>query len=133
LRAQLRVVDARGRSYEPLTDDKISPDAKNFVQMIRPVLANLMGPMGENFRFFLFPARDSSGVEIADAASDNDFNVQLGEKDFRWRLPLGSLISKKVCPEDGELLSGAWTFCPWHGTKLKTQEAPAAAVKSNKG
>jgi hypothetical protein len=133
LRAGLKIFDARGRSYEPLANDKVSEDVKNFVQMMRPILSGSMGPFGENLRFFLFPARDSSGVEIADAASDNDFDVQVGERRFHWRLPLGSHLPAKVCPDDGELLNGAWAYCPWHGTKLKPQEAPAAPVKSNPG
>jgi hypothetical protein len=133
LRTGLKVLDARGRSYEPLPSDKVSEDVNNFVQMMRPILSGGMGPFGENLRFFLFPARDSAGVEIADAVSDNDFDVQLGERRFHWRLPLGSLLPPKVCPDDGELLNGAWTYCPWHGTKLKPLEAPAAPAKSAPG
>ena len=128
LRAQIKVVDSNGRSYLPLADDKIAADVKNLVQIMRPIFINLMGPMGENIRFFMFPARDADGKEIANATSQGSFDILIGDRRFHWRLPLGSVLARKVCPEDGEALSGAWSFCPWHGTKLKTQEAPPPAA-----
>jgi hypothetical protein len=128
LRAQIKVVDSNGRSYLPLADDKINADVKNLFQIMRPIFINIMGPMGENMRFFLFPARDADGKEIASATSQGGFDILMGDRRFHWRLPLGSLLAPKVCPEDGEALNGSWSFCPWHGTKLKTQEAPPPAA-----
>lgn len=129
LRSRLQVIDSRGRSYLPLADEKISADAKNFTQMMRPLLASSMGQLGENMVFFLFPARDDAGKAIADPLGEDDFEIRLGEERYSWRLPLGSLMPPKVCPDDGEVLNGAWSYCPWHGTKLKAQEAPAAPRK----
>ena len=100
--------------------------------MMRPVLSNMLGPMGENMRFFLFPAVDGSGTEIANPTSQNHFAVQLGDHHFRWRLPLGSLLPPKACPDDGQVLNGAWNYCPWHGTKLKPQAASAPGAPGNR-
>jgi hypothetical protein len=131
LRARIRLVDAKGRSYAPIADDKISPDMRNFTQIMRPMLTNLMGSFGASIRFFMFPARDAEGREIANARADGSFDVMIGDRRFHWRLPLGSLMEPKVCPEDGEVLNGAWSYCPWHGTKLKAQAAPATEEKKS--
>jgi hypothetical protein len=130
LRSRIRIVDSNGRSYLPLADDKLSADLKHLLTIMKPLFANFLGPMGENLRIFLFPARDADGREIASAPSSRSFDVQLGERRYHWRLPIGSVLPPKACPEDGELLNGAWTFCPWHGTRLKVQDTttpPAAA------
>jgi hypothetical protein len=126
LRSGIKVVDSVGRSYLPIPDDKISADMKQLTHAMRPIFANLIGAMGENIRFFMFSSRDADGKEIASATSTRSFDIQLGERRFHWRLPLGSVLPLKVCPEDGEAMNGAWSFCPWHGAKLKAQEAPAA-------
>jgi hypothetical protein len=131
LRAKIKLVDSKGRSYVPIADEKISSDMRNLTQVMRPMFTNLMGPLGANIRFFMFPTRDAEGREIANPRAAGSFDVMLGERRFHWRLPLGSLVEAKVCPEDGEVLNGAWSYCPWHGTKLKAQGAPATEEKKS--
>jgi len=60
----------------------------------------------------------SAGRRIADAKEEGSFAVLIGEKKYRWKLPLGSLLPPKTCAECGEELSGAFKFCPYEGTKL---------------
>ena len=127
VRSQIKLFDVKGRSYAPLPEEKISADVKNLFQIMRPMLQNIIGRLGENLHFFVFPAVDETGARIGDPRSEGALEVQLGERRFRWRLPLGSLLAPKLCPEDGEELNGAWTYCPWHGVKLKS-EAPAPAA-----
>ena len=79
----------------------------------------MIGPMGQNMHVFLFPAKDKKGQDIAAAKREGFFSVKLDKREFKWRLPLGSLLRQKVCSVDGEKLNGAWKFCPWHGTELK--------------
>ncbi len=135
LRSRIKVVDSNGRSYLPLADDKTSAEVKHLVTVMGPLFGKLLGPMGENLRIFLFPARDADGREIASATSSRSFDVLLGERRYHWRLPIGSVLPAKVCPEDGEVLNGAWSFCPWHGTRLKVQDAttPPAAETPKPG
>jgi len=87
--------------------------------MIKPVIVNTLGPLGQNMHFFLFPAKNKSGRNIADAKKGGVFSVRLGEREFKWRLPLGSLLPPKICPRCGEKLSGAYKYCPYDGTPLK--------------
>jgi len=118
IRADIQIKDSQGIRYRPLGEDKIDADAKDFLSMAKSILANMGGSMGENLCVILFPARKKEGQRIADAKGEGSLSVKLGEKEFRWRLPLGSLLPPKICPTCKEKLSGAYKFCPWDGTKL---------------
>ena len=126
LRESTQLVDEHGDVYRPLPEEEVNPDARNMVDMLKPVLANAMGQMGQNIQLFFFPAVDGQGHRIAEATKEGFFSVRVGEENFRWRLPLGSLLPPKVCPVDGERLSGAWKYCPWHGAELVEVEDTTA-------
>ena len=119
LQNTIKVIDKEGNRISPLSENKIDSDLKNFLQMMKPIFVNMIGPMGQNMHFFVFPAKNKDGHPIAVARKEGAFSVMLGERNFKWRLPLGSLLPPKVCPVDGEKLSGAWHYCPWHGVALK--------------
>jgi hypothetical protein len=120
IRPRLQLTDAGGNKYSPLTATEVGKQAKDVLSVMKPILSNAMGQMGENMSFFFFPAADKGSKKIAEATHEGQFAIDLGERKFRWRLPLGSLLPTKVCPIDGEHLNGAWKFCPWHGAELKT-------------
>jgi hypothetical protein len=119
IRSSIQLIDAQKKSYPPFSMQKIDADMKNFLSMMKPVLANMLGPMGQNMHFFLFPAKNSAGKDIAHATKEGTFSVKFDNRDYKFRTPLGSLLPQKVCPVDGEKMSGAWKFCPWHGVELK--------------
>jgi hypothetical protein len=119
VRSGTRFIDNEGTDYVPFSEDVVDADAKNLLSAMKPVLANILGPMGQNVNFFLFPAKGKKGKKLADPTKEGGFTVKLTDRAFKWRLPLGSLLPSKTCPVDGEKLSGAWKFCPWHGVELK--------------
>jgi hypothetical protein len=118
LRTSVWLVDGAGDTYRPLPEEQIDPDTRNLIAVFRPLLANMLGEMGEHMVFVAFPATDGQGHRIAEATKEGRFSVRVGQEEFEWRLPLGSLVPQKICPVDGELLGGAWKFCPWHGAEL---------------
>ena len=121
IRSSTQVVDRRGNIYTTLDPGDLSADANNMVLILQPMLANMLGQMGTNMHVLFFPAHDSEGVQIADAKAEGSFALRMGGNlEHRWRLPLGSVLPPKICPEDGEELSGAWSFCPWHGAELES-------------
>ncbi|UCF81017.1 MAG: ankyrin repeat domain-containing protein [Acidobacteriota bacterium] len=122
IHSRLRLSDEKGKRYSPLPESEISPDVLNALGMMKPVLENMLGPLGKNVHFFIFSAKDKKGRSIADATAEGSFRITLGEESFRWRLPLGSLLAPKACPDCGEKLSGAYKFCPYDGTKLSTDK-----------
>ncbi|MEW5948796.1 MAG: hypothetical protein AB1711_05215 [Thermodesulfobacteriota bacterium] len=118
IRAGIQIKDSEGTRYRPLSEDKIDADSKNFLSIMKPVFVNMLGPLGQNMNFFLFPAENKKGQKIAEAKKEGSFSVEMGEREFKWRLPLGSLLPPKICPTCGEKLSGAYKFCPWDGASL---------------
>jgi len=121
IRSTIQVVDMQGTTHRPLPENKIDPDTRNLLAVMKPVLSNMMGKMGENMHFVVFSARDAAGRRLADPTKEGTFSLKLGSDVYKWRLPLGSLLPPKVCPVDGEVMNGAWKFCHWHGDKLVTK------------
>jgi hypothetical protein len=118
IRASLRLVDAQGTSYPSRTNDELSADIKNMLMMMKPILANMLGPLGQNMHFFVFPGATRAGARIANAKEKGGFKVKLEEWEFAWRLPLDALLPSKVCTGCREQCKSSWNFCPWCGTKL---------------
>jgi hypothetical protein len=118
IRAGLKIQDGQGASYLPIKEEKVNPDTKNLLAMMKPIFSNMLGPMGQNMHFYAFSATDREGKRIADARKEGNFSVTLTGREYKWRLPLGSLLPPRICPVDGETLNGAYKYCPWHGAKL---------------
>ncbi|MGE5295586.1 MAG: zinc ribbon domain-containing protein [Solirubrobacterales bacterium] len=118
IRADIRLVDAEGTEYKPRADAEINADLKNLLSIMKPIIANMLGPLGQNLHFFVFPAETEAGARIIKPTEKGHFQVKLGEKEYKWRLPLDSLLPGKVCPNCSEACKGSWSFCPWCGTKL---------------
>lgn len=118
IRSEIKIKDKKGNSYNPIDDNKIDINTKNFLLMMKPIFINMLGPMGQNIHFILFPAKDQNGNQIVEATKDGMFLVEFKNKEYKWRLPLGSLILAKVCPTCGEKLSGSYKYCPWDASRL---------------
>lgn len=114
----IKVKDRLGNVYAPLQEEEISTETRSFLAAMKPVLSSVLGPMGKNMYFFIFPAQDKSGSMIADAKNAGTFSVLLDDREFKWKLPLASLLSQKTCPICKEKLPGTYKFCPYDGTKL---------------
>ncbi len=127
-RERFRLVMPDGKRIAPLPDAEIRADMGVLLNSLRPALANGAGAIGENFRPLLFSARDAQGVERLDPRSQGTLRVALGEREFRWRLPLAALLPARTCPIDGETLSGAFRYCPYHGTELPDPSARVPAA-----
>ena len=122
LRNNTTIIDKSGNIYVPLTGAAIDADIQSLLSAMKPIFANMLGPMGENMHFLIFPGNDNNGKPITDALQEGTFTVNTSGKLFKFRLPLGALLPVKYCPVDGEEMSGAWKYCPYHGTELKVKE-----------
>lgn len=118
LASEVQLKDRAGNLYPPVDPAQINSDSQNFIAILKPVMASMLGPMGQNMNFLVFPSRDKSGAAIADESREGVFYLEVGKKEFRWRLPLGSILPHKTCPVCKEILSGAYKYCPYDGTKL---------------
>ena len=119
IKEELTITSTMGTVLRPLDDDDINPDAQNLLDMLKPIFSNMLGNMGENLQMMLFEGYESGLDRVADPKKEGVFKVQVFEETLEWKLPLGSLMPPKTCPVDGQLLNGAWLYCPWHGKKLE--------------
>lgn len=118
IRNSIRLVCKDGTLIYPTATEKIDNDTKALLAFMKPALENMMGEMGKNMYFFLFPAKNKNGQMIAEAKKEGLLHILLGEREFKWRLPLDSVMPLKICSNCGEKCKGSWKFCPWCGTKL---------------
>lgn len=122
IRTLLRLQDAEGNTYQPLADDAIQDDTKTVLSLFGPMLSGMVGQLGQNMHVYFFPARGKAGQLIAPVKQKGSFSVLVGERRFRWRLPLGAFLPPKTCPRCKEETSGAYTYCPWCGAQLPPLE-----------
>ncbi len=118
IRSSIKLRDADGKTYSPLGDEVVDQDTKNFLEMLKPIFKSMIGPLGENMHFVLFPSKSADGPSIADPTKKGSFSVLLAKEEFKWRLPLDSVLPTKECPTCKEECRGSWSFCPWCGAKL---------------
>jgi len=135
LRENLKLRDAAGNYYEPVQE--LSGDAKGLVSILKPVMANMLGKMGENLQIYFFPGTDKVAKPIADPLAPGSFSVVitniLGPKEsvYEWKLPLTSLSPPRYCPIGKERMEANWKYCPWHGVKLdESMEPPPLPQRS---
>jgi hypothetical protein len=118
LASEVKLKDANGVVYAPLAQNEINSAVQMILALWKPAIAKTAGGFPQNMHFLVFPAIDKNGHDISDATKDGKLCVQVGDKEFHWRLPLGSLLPSKTCPVCNEQVSGAYKFCPYDGTKL---------------
>jgi hypothetical protein len=133
LRKNFVLRDAAGNEYSSIR--KVSPEAEGLANLLKPMLANAMGKMGESMELLYFPAKSKDGKPIATPMQNGQFSfvlrdtLGLKEAVTLVNTPLTSLSPAKYCPVDHRKMSASWTFCPWHGIALDTKTAPATAAK----
>ena len=119
VRGLIRLKDGSGNIYTPLPQDQLDASVAGLLAIAKPSLERMSGSATSKWYFFVFPGSTKDGMRICDPTKEGTCEVDLGEQAFRWRLPLGSLLPKQRCPRCGEMLSGAYKFCPYDGTKLE--------------
>ncbi len=115
----ISLIGNNNTEYFPIKSEKLGPDLQNVLATFKPIFKNMMGQLGENMNIFVFSDQTKKGKRISDPYFKGGLTFMLGETEYQWRTPLGSLIPEKICPKDDEKLNGAWDYCPWHGEKLE--------------
>jgi hypothetical protein len=121
---EVTIEDSRAERHGPLPLESVSEDVRNMVQMFRPLLANMMGTMGQHMEFLVFPSLDKAGRPLADAKSNGAMIVHVGDVSLRYRLPLGSLLVPSLDRKTGESFPGSYRFNPFTGDKLVPRPPP---------
>ena len=100
----------------------VNPDLEVVLAILKPLLAQAMGNMGQNLHFFVLEDLDKNGDRILDPYSKGEMEIILKDKGGNklkgdLYLPLNSLFVPRVCP-NGREAHATWVFCPWSGEKL---------------
>lgn len=123
IRTSVTIKDARGWSYDPLSESAVDPDTKNLLQMMKPIFGNMLGPLGENMHFLLFESKSKDGRPVANPTRQGVFNILVAGKEFKYRLPLGSVLPAKYDPKTGEKFPGNYKYNPFTGSELVTESS----------
>ena len=73
----------------------LSPDLTNFLSMMKPMMANMLGPMGENLHFILLKNNDKSNVLPIDSKEKGVLKVRMNSFIREVDLPLESVLIEK--------------------------------------
>jgi len=119
--------DNTGQLYKPIDEEDIESGVRNAIITIKPIFSNMLGRMGDNMHFFLFPSQGKSKGKSYEAAREGAFSIRFkgvpeaGDQIFQWILPLSSLVPAKICPKCKKEENGSWNYCPWCGSSLGRQ------------
>ena len=118
IRASLELIAADGTRHKPLAWDAVSPDLVQVLGMLKPAMATFGGPFGENLHPYVFAGANGEARRTADPFGKGRVALVVRGTELSWRLPIGALLARRKCPETGDMFSGAYRFCPYHGVAL---------------
>jgi hypothetical protein len=123
LQKNLSVIDPQGQPMALIPESKQSTSIKNLIAVMGPVFTNMLGDVGKHMSFLVFEGKSKNGARRADPTKPGVLTARFGGEEFRWRLPLGSLLPPKVCPKCKESFPGNYSFCPFDATPLTEQSS----------
>ena len=125
VRSSVTLKDSMGVSYPPLADTAIDADMRILLQLFKPVVANVAGPLGQNMHMLVFPSTGKGGQPLADAKSTGFFLVIVSGKEFKYTLPLASVLPFRYDAVTGEQFPGTYNFNPITGARLVNTAPPS--------
>lgn len=114
-------ITLNGEPFKIVPNSRISADLSNFLIIMKPMMGNMLGPLGENIHFVFMEASSSAEMKSIDPYKNQLLSLEMGNFKKDVELPLSSLLIEKKCSVDGKLFSGKWNFCPVHGKELLKQ------------
>ncbi len=121
LRLGMKLTGNDGKTYSPLLSSQLNSDVRTLISLFQPILKNIMGNLGENLHFFVFKDETDRGRAF-DPHKNGAVSLEMAGEFYEWKTPFSSLMPKKKCPVDGEIMNGNWNYCPIHGSALKVAE-----------
>ena len=118
IKNNILVIDNEKLKHYPISYDKLDAGLQNLLATLKPVLKNAMGQLGENMNFFVFNDKKENNKRVSDPYQKGILQINIQNKEYKWRTPFGTLMPLKYCPKDKEEMNGSWEYCPWDGAKL---------------
>jgi hypothetical protein len=116
-----------GKAIAPVEKRKLSADAQNFVAMMQPALANMLGQIGQGIEVILYPNPAKGARKISASGPGALAYTAFGNR-FDWRLPLGSLLPPKFDEKTRQSFPGDYIYNPYTGEKLSETSADPGGV-----
>ena len=114
----VQLIAPGGVRFPPLGSEQLSPDMRTFLQVIKPLIANMLGQMGKGLEFVAFDGRRPDGARLIDPRREERFTVVYNGVNYDWRLPLGSMLPPLRDPKTGETFPGNYRHNPYTGDRL---------------
>jgi hypothetical protein len=111
-------LESNGKPIEPLDPAKIAPGAQVLLAQLKPAIASTAGQVGQSMEFVVFSAK-ADGELLIDASQPGSVGIRFYDSTFKWRLPLASLLPKRLDAKSGEEFPGNYEFNPYTGNRLK--------------
>lgn len=117
-------IDKEGMKRALQPAEKVDPDVRMLLNMMRPMFTGAMGPMGESFHMIVYNDRDEAGNRIVSPLRDGTLRVNLqtlGKEaggTINFEFPLDSLYEPRICTNCAEPAHIRWNWCPFCGTEL---------------
>lgn len=109
--------EANGKVIEPLDTDKIGTGAQTMLAALRPLLSGILGQLGQGMQLVVYPSKQGND-RLIDPKKPGSFQYTLFDRSYQWRMPLASLLPKKVDPKTREEFPGNFDYNPYTGGKL---------------
>jgi hypothetical protein len=103
----------------PLSEGEIKGDLKVLQEVMKPVMRNVAGALGDAMEIVIFRLPANANPKVLLAASEGSLKLSTLNEDFTWRLPLPSLLPAVYDPITGEKFPGNYRFNPFTGQKLE--------------
>jgi hypothetical protein len=115
--ARLEIGD---KTIDPIAPENLTPAAQAILVAFKPVLAGMMGKVGQSIEMVIYPSKQGD-QKLIDPLKPGSFKYTLYEQTFTWRLPLVSLLPPKVDPKTSEEFPGNYEFNPYTGEPLRAK------------
>lgn len=117
----IQLIAPGGARFPPLGEDQLSSDLRTFFQVMKPMMANMLGQVGKGLEFIAFDGRGPGGGRLLDPRREESFAITYDGRRYDWRLPLGSLLPPAVDARTGERFPGNYRYNPYTGERLRTR------------
>jgi len=104
----------------PLNSSEISADMRNFVDMMKPMMANMLGQFGQGIEFLVYP-NPAAGAPRVDATKSGFLAYTAFGHKYDWKLPLSCLLPPKFDVKTKQEFPGDYIFNPYSGERLSVK------------
>ena len=110
---------AEGSALEPIAIDKQEQELRALLNILKPAMSNMMGALGSQMQFLVYPGFDQKGKRVFDFDSDGLITLEYDKQVLTARTPLASTLAKKLDKDTTETFPGNFKFNPYTGKSLQ--------------